>query len=118
MLLRWILGDPDCPREEKQVAAHYKAAFWRYFGNLHQQYQRRNGRVLITDSAKELCASYSENKETRAKYSACLYRPAKEFIRNLYDREIGLVDVKTAVFLSGGAGSGKSSLQTFVKRWK
>lgn len=118
MFLRWILGDPLASGEEQLVALRFSRQLWGYFEQQRLVYLKRFGNVLNTDNAKELCAIYAANSETRARYSSCIYAPAKRFIMKLFEREIGSKDIATLILLSGGAASGKSVLHPFIKRIK
>ena len=74
--------------------------------------------TINVDNVKELCQVYAQNPETRARYSHCLYAPAKEFTRRLFINEVGSAGIGRVLFLSGGAGSGKSALHHYMERQK
>jgi hypothetical protein len=110
--------DPNASREEKQVAAYFQAQLFSRFDHYRQVYLTRFKRIINVDNAKELCVFYSKNAETRARYSACLYDAAKRFTRRLFECEVGNSNIKKVIFLSGGAGSGKSVLNFYMEGQK
>jgi hypothetical protein len=80
-----------------------------------REYFRRFKTVLNVDQAKELCLIYAANRETRARYSDCLYRPAKQFINRMFQRGVGSSKFDEVLFLSGGTGSGKSVSNAYIE---
>jgi len=115
VLLRWILGDGKEAAEEALVLRSFQLQLSNDFVNSRKEYLKRFKRTFNTDNAKELCAVYSARPETRARYSACLYAPAKAFTTKLFRDHVQLRP-RSVSFLSGGAGSGKSVLQNYLGR--
>lgn len=114
MFLRWILGHPDLSKEERQVAARFESQLVGQYQRMANTYVSRFKTILNVDNAKELCLFYAANRETRARYSDCIYPAAKRFINQMFEAGAGSPKFSDALFLSGGAGSGKSVFQRFV----
>lgn len=114
MLLRWILGDKNESSEEALVARSFQLQVSNDYVNSRREYLKRFNRVFNTDNAKELCDVYAARPETRARYSSCLYAPAKAFAMRLFREHVQLKP-RAVNFLSGGAGSGKSVFQFYIR---
>lgn len=69
------------------------------------------GRILDTDSARELYAPYRESQESRTYWQNATQRPASAWIQGEYERRISLPATGDAVFMAGGGGSGKSTIR-------
>jgi hypothetical protein len=115
MLLRWILGHKDESSEQQLVARAFSLQLSNDYVASRKEYLKRFNRTFNTDNVKELCDVYSARPETRARYSSCLYAPAKAFAMRLFREHVQLRP-RSVNFLSGGAGSGKSVLQNYLGR--
>ncbi len=82
-----------------------------------QQYAQipdtQGGKVLNVDIARELFEPYAKDRESRARYSRATHAPASALIDMLYRRRLNDPETagKPVVFLAGGGGSGKSTVQ-------
>jgi hypothetical protein len=82
---------------------------------MSEGYWRRFKMNLNTDNAKEFCDQYYKNNLTRAKFSACIYEPAKDMIKRMYEEVLVTKAVNEVVFLGGGSASGKSVYNYYVE---
>lgn len=107
------LGIPvnaDLSAEEAEVERRFAAKVEAELEDLISAYQAQHGNVIDPDRAREFCADYAASVEARGKYSRATYAPAKALADEMFRRRIAAGPPGLVRFLSGGAGSGKSTV--------
>lgn len=74
------------------------------------EYARKHGHVIDPDRAREFCPDYVASRAARGKYSRATYAPAKALTDEMFRRRIVAGPPGLVRFLSGGAGSGKTTV--------
>lgn len=103
------------PKDTEIAADRYWRTLQRNYASMREAYLNKFENVINTDNAKELCPYYSKNRESRVKYSVALYPPAHELASRIFLERVQDRDVKSVIFLAGGAASGKSTAAEIYK---
>lgn len=105
-----IPATPNLPTEEAVVERRFAALVEANLERFVSEYGAMHGNVIDPDRAREFCADYIASVEARGKYSRATYAPAKALADEIFRRRIVAGPPGLVRFLSGGAGSGKTTV--------
>ena len=101
---------PDLPADEARVERSFAALVEADCEAFVAEYEQRHGNVIDPDRAREFCPDYVASRQARGKYSRATYAPAKALTDEIFRRRIAAGPPGLVRFLSGGAGSGKTTV--------
>ncbi|MDP3073572.1 MAG: hypothetical protein Q8N18_25030 [Opitutaceae bacterium] len=105
-----IPATPGLSPDEAEVERRFAAKVEAELEDLIAEYEAQHGPIIDPDRAREFCADYAASIEARGKYSQATYAPAKALTDAIFHRRIAQGPPGLVRFLSGGAGSGKSTV--------